>query len=227
MLPLSEIHPRITTLTFDCYGTLIDWDAGLWSVFRDVFPSLDSKRRRELFDAYVRLEAEIESAPYKSYRMVTAEALQRVAEQFNQRLDHNQGNRIAEKLPQWPPFPDTNDVLRRLKKRFRLGILSNIDRDLFAGTAKHFTVEFDFIVTAEDVRSYKPADGHFLRLLEKHARTDEVIHVGQSPYHDGLLAANFGIPFVWINRYNDMNKTTATPVTEFPNLRSFADFLNV
>jgi len=225
--PLKDILHRITTLTFDCYGTLIDWDAGLWSVFHEVFPSLDEKRRREMFDAYVRLEAEIESGPYKPYRAVMAETLQKVAAQFGQELSTNQSNRLAECLPNWPPFADTNDALRRLKKRFRLGILSNIDRDLFTGTARLLAVNFDFLVTAEDVKSYKPADGHFNRLLEKHAGKNEVIHVGQSPYHDGLLAAKFGIPFVWINRYNDLNQTTATPVAEFKNLQLLADSLEI
>ena len=129
---------------------------------------------------------------------------------------------LAESVPGWKPFPDTNPALARLKERFRLGILSNIDNDLFAATARHFESaigRFDFVITAEDVGSYKPGHGHFKRLLT--TVVDDVsthLHVAQSLFHDGVPAAELGIPFVWINRRGEVNETTARPLAELANL---------
>jgi 2-haloacid dehalogenase len=130
---------------------------------------------------------------------------------------------LAETLPEWRPFPDTNEALRRLKDRYRLGILSNIDQDLFTETARHFEVDFDVVVTAEDVRSYKPGHLHFLKLIEDYADSDSVLHVAQSLYHDGRPAGDLNIAFVWINRYNEVNTEGVTPLAEYPDLKSLAD----
>ena len=223
MQELQRILSKVTTLTFDCYGTLIDWDAGLWSSFQALLGDRVEGRRRELFDVYVQAEAQVEAGPYRKYREVLALSSERVAEHFGMRLDAGHREFLAQQLPAWRPFADTNEALMRLKKRFRLGVLSNIDRDLFAGTCKQFEAQFDFVVTAEDVGSYKPADGHFSRLLGGHVRTQEVIHLAQSPFHDGVPARRFGIAFVWINRYNETNQTVALPVGEFADLASFAN----
>jgi 2-haloacid dehalogenase len=110
-----------------------------------------------------------------------------------------------------------------LKERFRLGVLSNIDRDLFAGTCRHFSVNFDFVITAEEVKSYKPAPGHFRTLFDHHASKNQVVHVAQSLYHDGAPAESFGLPFVWINRYGQKNDTAVKPSLEFPELRALAE----
>ena len=126
-------------------------------------------------------------------------------------------------MPDWPPFADTNEALVSLKRRFRLGILSNIDRNLFAETARRFDVAFDFVVTAEDVRSYKPGHAHFERLLSKHAEPGRVVHVAQSLFHDGVPTAELGIAFVWINRYNDANTARVHRLGEYADLKSFAE----
>ena len=222
MAPLSELFVKADTLTFDCYGTLIDWSAGLRSALGRIFGEA-AGRDATLIDAYVETEAEVEAGEHRLYREVLAETVRRLASCLQVDLPPGREDWLAEALPAWTPFADTNEALRRLKRRFRLGVLSNVDRDLFSGTARHFAVDFDFVITAEDVGSYKPAPGHFQRLIESHAPAETVVHVGQSPYHDGVPAEAFGLPFVWINRYAQENRTGVRPDLEFPDLRSLAD----
>lgn len=220
---IKDVFRRTKTITFDCYGTLIDWSAGLSRSFATIFGPAVDERKQEWFDAYVRVEAEVESGPYRSYREVLAFVTERLARHFDLHLSPGREAKLAELLPGWAPFPDTIDALKRLKQRFRLGVLSNVDKDLFAGTAKQFGVAFDFVVTAEDVRSYKPAYGHFQRLVDAHGGIETALHVAQSLYHDGAPANELGLAFVWINRYKERNKSSVRPLAEFPDLRSFAD----
>jgi 2-haloacid dehalogenase len=219
----QDVLQRVKTITFDCYGTLIDWRKGLGSTFTELFGPAVDDRIDELFRTYVPTEAAVEAGPYQSYRQVLSVVAQQVAEQLGFELPPKRAGLLAERLPDWVPFPDTNDALVRLKRRCRLGILSNIDRDLFAGTARYFDTTFDLIVTAEDVRAYKPAQAHFERLLNAHSPPDSVLHVAQSLFHDGISAHELGIPFVWINRYSEPNLTNVEPVAVFPDLRSLAD----
>ena len=223
MSTIDQVLRRSRVIAFDCYGTLIDWAAGLRGSLDAVFGETVAQLGTELFEAYVQLEAVVEAEPYRPYREVLAATAERLAQRYGLELPPGRARRLAETLPEWRPFPDTNAALARLKEHYRLGVLSNIDRDLFAGTARHFDIEFDFVVTAEDVRSYKPAPGHFHRLLEDCAEQETVLHVAQSLYHDGIPAAELGMAYVWINRYRGVNDTTARPVAEYPDLKSLAD----
>ena len=223
MNTVDEVLRRTRVITFDCYGTLIDWAAGLRGSLDAVFGEALTQHHAELFEAYTQVEAVVEAEPYHSYREVLAATVERLAQRLDLELPPGRARLLAESLPEWRPFPDTNAALRRLKERYRLGVLSNIDRDLFVGTARHFDVEFDFVVTAEDVQSYKPGHGHFRKLLEDHAEPKTVLHVAQSLYHDGVPAAELGLAYVWINRYRGENDTTARPVAEYPDLKSLAD----
>lgn len=220
-----KLSPAIDTLTFDCYGTLIDWEGGLTRSFAEIFGPEALKRRAELFAAYVPIEAELEKGPYLSYRDILGEVTKRLARQFDWNLSKSHENRLAELLPTWTAFADTNAALIRLKEKFRLGILSNIDRDLFAQTAKHFSVEFDFVITAQDVRSYKPSPGHFHRMLAEFGKKDRVLHVAQSQFHDGRVANALGLAFAWINRYNDAADSTVRADGVYPDLKSLAEDL--
>ncbi len=220
--PIATLGTKIRTLTFDCYGTLVDWKLGLANSFRTLFgPTIDS-RIDELFARYVELEAELEAGSFRKYRDILTEVALHVGEFLNRPIHRSEAERLAEMLPRWSLFADTNDALRLLKTRFRLGVLSNIDRDLFAGTARQFDIEFDFVVTAEDVGSYKPAHGHFLRAFERHVDRASTLHVGQSLFHDGRPTHELGIPFVWINRYAQVHDASLRPAAEYPDLRSLA-----
>ncbi|RME41316.1 MAG: haloacid dehalogenase, partial [Planctomycetota bacterium] len=135
MADWQSILPQITTLTFDCYGTLIDWQAGLQCSLGMLFEIDDRRRLRTLFERYVATEMDVEAESYRPYREVLAETARRVAESFGLDLSPQRAARLAEMLPTWPAFPDTAEALARLGTRYRLGVLSNVDRDLFADTA--------------------------------------------------------------------------------------------
>ncbi|MCO6436749.1 MAG: HAD-IA family hydrolase [Phycisphaerae bacterium] len=213
---------RATTLTFDCYGTLIDWDRGLRNAFVDAFGPAIRGRLDELYDVYNRIEAEVESGPYRPYREIIRETLLRVGAHFGMGSGEVHENALVDGLPSWEPFPDTNDALVLLKQRYRLGVLSNIDRDLFKETARHFSVAFDFVITAEDVRGYKPGTGHFQRVIAEHGPASNIVHVAQSLFHDGVPAREQGLAFVWINRYKHGRSGSSTPLAEFRDLKSLA-----
>jgi 2-haloacid dehalogenase len=222
---LVELAERTEVLTFDCYGTLIDWRAGLTQSFMTMFGASVEPRLVELFEAYQAIEGEVEADGYRTYREVLAEVARRMALRLALALPSERAGLLADTLPTWPAFDDTGEGLKRLKRRFRLGVLSNIDGDLFARTAERFPVGFDFVVTAQDVRSYKPGHGHFRAMLESHGTLETTVHVAQSLFHDGVPARELGLAYVWINRYSQRNDTPARPVAEFPDLRSLADAL--
>lgn len=220
-----QVASKVELITFDCYGTLIDWSAGLAESLQTIFDGKLSVSIEQLFDAYVRIEAEIESGPFQSYRAVLTETVIRLAARFDVALLPGRAEQFPGMLPAWRPFPDTVDALRRLKRTFQLGILSNVDGDLFAGTNQRLGVEFDVVITAEDVRSYKPGHAHFQRLLAKHPQKDSILHVAQSLFHDGAPCGELDIAFTWINRYNESNRTSVKPLAEFADLKSLADAL--
>ena len=223
MPPINELLQRIETITFDCYGTLIDWRAGLADTFIELFGESVANRKAELLAAYVPIEAEVEAGRYQPYRRVLAAVAEQLARQFGLDLSPDRAGLLAERLPDWPPFADTNEALGRLKQRYRLGVLSNIDRDLFAGTTRCFDTAFDFVVTAQDVHAYKPAHAHFERLLVAHSERDRVLHVAQSLFHDGVPSSRLGLAYVWINRYDESNTTNVQPSATYPDLKSLAD----
>jgi len=180
-------------------------------------------RQKALLDIYMEEEAIVESQTYRSYREVVIEAFARVAKRLQVDIPTDRVDQLPELVPSWTPFSDTNEALKRLKAKFRLGILSNIDRELFDGTTEHFDVAFDFVITAEDVRSYKPAPGHFERLLAEHGPVESIVHIAQSLMHDGVPANKLGIAFVWINRYNHDNDRQVNVQDQYPTLRALAD----
>jgi 2-haloacid dehalogenase/putative hydrolase of the HAD superfamily len=187
-------------VTFDCYGTLIDWEAGII----DAFQSEAAKdgivlQGDQIIERYSAEEPAVEFSSYLPYREVLGATAQRVAARIGWELPPERAGFLAASLPEWQPFSDTNPALERLARRFRLGILSNIDDDLLAATRKHFTVAFDLIVTAQQVRSYKPGLAHFKEALMR-TGDRQVLHAAQSYFHDVIPASTLGIPVVWVNR---------------------------
>jgi len=211
----------VKTLTFDCYGTLIDWRAGLESSFLQIFGASIMPLMHDLFQRYVEAEKEVEGRGFQPYRDVLADVVKEIAGGMGMPVTADQASMLAILLPDWRAYTDTVDALQRLKKRFRLGVLSNVDRDLFAGTNRKLGVEFDFVITAQDVESYKPAPPHFERMLAEQGTKKDVLHVAQSVFHDGTACAQLGIDWIWINRYADANTSDVKPLAEFPDLDSF------
>ncbi len=203
---------RYDFVTFDCYGTLIDWESGIGDAFRDAGVDLT---RDEVLRQYARVEPVVEHERYRSYREVLAETARRIADR--------DGAFLAESLPRWQPFPDTNAALERLRDAgHKLGILSNVDDDLLAGTRRHFTVDFDLIVTAQQVRSYKPGHAHFETARAK-IGSARWLHAAQSNFHDIAPATELGIDNAWVNRHGDSGGVR--PTYEVRDLKALADLL--
>jgi 2-haloalkanoic acid dehalogenase type II len=194
------LRPEI--LTFDCYGTLIDWESGISGAFRSLLARSRSTPKvdvAKLFKLYEEEEKRVEKEEYRPYREVLAETASRVARRTGWELPLEDAGFFADDLPSWKPFEETNPALRRLSRNCELGILSNVDEDLLAGTLKHLAVPFDLIVTAEQVRSYKPGRAHFEKAKEIIGGSAWV-HVAGSLYHDIEPALGLGISAVWVNR---------------------------
>jgi len=187
-------------VTFDCYGTLIDWEGGIADAFARKARRLQrTAPRADVLAAYHEVEPEIEGDAYRPYREVLVRAAERVARRLG--WGEVDGAFLAESLPSWVPFPDTNPALERLTKAgVRLGILSNVDDDLLAGTRRHLSARFDPIVTAQQVRSYKPAAAHFEEARRRLPAGARWLHAAQSYFHDVAPAKALGIPVAWINR---------------------------
>jgi 2-haloacid dehalogenase/putative hydrolase of the HAD superfamily len=193
-------------ITFDCYGTLIDWETGIRESFEQSLRDLGLGRSEEaiVFDLYQEEEKRIEALrPYRSYRTVLSEAASAAARRLGKNVPETLSGVLAEQLPTWNSFPDTNPALERLAMKYKLGILSNVDNDLLTGTLKHFKVPFDLVVTAEQVRSYKPRTKHFEEARRIIGTDTSWLHVAASLYHDVEPASRLGIKTVWVNRKNE------------------------
>lgn len=201
MPPMLDLG-RFQVLTFDCYGTLIDWETGIFSALRPILsahgkPITDSA----LLEMYSTLEAEAEQGEFQPYRDV----LQSVVRGFGQRLEFTptpaEMRSLPESLATWRPFPDTVPALVELKKRYQLAVISNVDDDLFAATAPQLRVSFNHVITAWQARCYKPCLEIFQMALTRiGVSAGQVLHVGQSIYHDVIPAKSLGISTVWVNR---------------------------
>jgi 2-haloalkanoic acid dehalogenase type II len=218
--------PLYDVITFDCYGTLIDWESGISTAFANAAAS-DARPldRAQLLKAYADLEPSVEAETYRHYREVLTETAQRVAERLGWLLSREQAGFLPESLPRWQPFADTNQALERLVAAgYSLGILSNVDDDLLAGTRRHLTVTFDLIVTAQQVGSYKPAHGHFLEARQRLAGK-RWLHAAQSYFHDVIPARTLGIPVAWINRKHESASDGGRAEREYHTLTELADWL--
>jgi len=213
-------------ITFDCYGTLIDWESGIADAFKKtaatVGVALDTSAA---LAAYADIEPVVEAETYRTYRAVVAETARRVAKQLGWPIPEDRATFIADSLPSWHPFTDTNPALKRLAAAgYRLGILSNVDDDLLTGTLRHFSVKFDLLVTAQQVGSYKPAHKHFLTARDR-IGTRRWLHAAQSYFHDVVPARELGISVAWINRQRSAAPDGGHADREFRTLADLADWL--
>src|SRR3954462_3342588 len=193
---------RFDVLTFDCYGTLIDWEAGLLAALHHILAA-HSKQLDDatLLQSFGEFEQRFEPGPFQPYREVLASVVRQFGIALAFSPTPEEVRSLADSLPTWKPWPDTVAALRCLKNQFRLAIVSNVDDDLFAQTRPQLQVPFDKIVTAEQAQAYKPSLKIFeLALSRINAPADRVLHVGQSIYHDVVPAQSLGVATVWINR---------------------------
>ncbi len=223
-------------LSFDCYGTLIDWETGIASVLvpwaREAGLDLTDE---ELLVAYAANEENAERAnPTALYPTILAESFRRVGASLGVEVSDEWADKLGGSVPSWPAFPDSHDALVSLGERYKLIIVSNVHREGFAGSNSRLGVAFDKIITAEDVGAYKPAANHFealdVALAELNVRRDRLLHVAQSLYHDHVPAKRHGLASVWINRRHNRPGWGATPqpteefsyALEFPTMQAFA-----
>ena len=224
-------------LSFDCYGTLIDWETGIAGVLRPWAQERGLDLTDEaLLTAYSAREARAEAEhPADNYPLILARSFRELGQELGAQVTDEDADRLSASIPGWPAFEDSPDALKALAQRYRLIILSNVDRASFAASNRRLQVTFTSILTAEDIGSYKPSPKNFEALLAEVTRLgmprDRLLHVAQSLFHDHVPAKQFGLPTVWINRRHDRPGWGATPeppagVTldwEFPSLRAFAD----
>jgi 2-haloalkanoic acid dehalogenase type II len=214
-------------ITFDCYGTLIDWERGI----REAFVAAAAAdgvtvEPRAVLAAYEALEPVVEAEGFRRYREVLAETARRVAARLSWSLDPRRAAFLAESLPDWPPFPDTGPALARLVAAgYALAILSNTDEDLLAATRRrHLAVPFEFVVTAEAVRSYKPAAAHF-EAARARIGPRRWLHAGASDFHDMRPSRALGVANAWINRTGARPADGGAADRQFGDLTGLADWL--
>lgn len=215
-------------ITFDCYGTLIDWENGIVTAFQsEAADDGVELAADDIVTAYGIEEPLVESGPYRSYGEVLGETARRVGARLGWNIEPERAGFLAASLPDWTPFPDTNTSLDRLASKYELGILSNVDDDLLSATRRHFSVTFDMIVTAQQVKSYKPGAAHFTEALERTAGK-RLVHAAQSYFHDVVPTTRLGIPVVWVNRHGSpVEPSGPLPTHEVRTLTELADFMGV
>jgi 2-haloacid dehalogenase len=210
--------------SFDCYGTLIDWNLGIRSVLARVFGEPDADR---LLSRYHQLEPVIqEKHPTMPYREVMAAVLAELARDEGVELPAGEADALGRSLPSWPPFDEVPGELRAVRERgWRLAILSNTDRDLIESSMERLGAHFELAIVASEIGSYKPAHGHWDAFAERTASEQGVhVHVAASLYHDIAPAKELGIPAIWINRSGQESELPRA--AELPDLRGLADVLD-
>jgi 2-haloacid dehalogenase len=222
-------------LTFDCYGTLIDWETGLWEALQ---PILAQHRvtlaRDDALALYGTLESAAERGPYHAYRTVLRMVLEGLGARLGFMPTESELQRFAASVGDWPAFPDSAPALQALHNRYKLAIISNIDDDLFAMSAPRLGVQFDWIITAQQAQSYKPSVYNFQMALARiGVPPQKILHVAQSLYHDIRPARALGLCTVWVNRRHAQPGFGATPPVqaqpdvEVPDLRTLAEQIGV
>lgn len=221
-------------LTFDCYGTLVDWERGLLDALRPLtaahgvaWPGDES-----MLERFAAAESAAEAGPWRPYRAVLEDVARTLGRGLGLEATDEEVSGFAASVSRWPPFPDTVAALRALGSRYRLAVVSNVDDDLFEGTAALLGIAFDQVVTARQVRSYKPARAHFDEVLRRlDLPRERVLHVAQSLYHDVAPAKALGFTCVWVNRRQGRAGGGATAPAraaadlELPDLAALAELL--
>ena len=204
---------RFEWLSFDCYGTLVDWETGVSGAVGEVLKSHGLlKSRAEVLALFADVEPKVQdSRDYLEYRIVLHRVMEMIGTELGFQCTESELGCLADTLPDWPIFPEVAAALKAMKARCKLAVISNVDDGLFAKTAEAMGVDFDVVVTAEQVRSYKPSLRNFHAAAARMAVDKERwLHVAQSLYHDVGPANRLGIAGVWVNRANRGGATLAT-----------------
>ena len=230
---------RYEVISFDCYGTLIDWESGIVSGLRPVLANHGVEATDdEILELHALTEHRLQSSSrpgsYVKYREVLGEEVREAGRRWGFEPDPSEVGALADSLRDWRPFPDTVEALRALKTGYKLAIISNVDDGLFALTACHLEVEFDWIVTAEQAGTYKPSTNNFeVALGRMGVAPERLLHAAESLFHDVVPAKELGLSTVWVHRRAGKEGFGATPPADaepdfvVPNLETLASELGV
>ncbi|NET26729.1 haloacid dehalogenase type II [Okeania sp. SIO1I7] len=220
-------------VSFDCYGTLIDWESGIITVLKNLIANHQINiSPQQILEMFAKFESEAEAGEYIKYREVLKQVVEKIGKELNFQPTESELNSLANSIKNWQPFPDTITALQTLKQKYRIAIISNIDDDLFTDTAKHLQIEFDFVITAQQIKSYKPSQKNFKTAIKKMEITPEkLLHIAQSIYHDIVPAKAMGLSTIWVNRRQEKEGLGATlpasekPDLEVPDLKTLVDLI--
>lgn len=226
---------QFEVLSFDCYGTLIDWESGILTPLKTILSNHNINiGDQQILELFAERESIQEERKYLKYREILKKVVQDFGEKLSFEPSEEELNSLAESIQYWKPFPDTVGALKALKKRYKLSIISNIDDDLFSYSAKKLEVEFDWIITAEQVKSYKPSLQNFEVAIQRMGiAPDKLLHVAQSIYHDIVPAKTLGLAAVWVNRRQGKEGFGATvpasgnPDLEVPDLKTLVSLMAI
>ena len=219
---------KVTFVTFDVYGTLIDWESGVFDAFRreasrDGFTIDD---REEIIPRFHQYEREIEGGSYELYAEVLRRVAIRIAKDIGWPLETSRAGFLPDSLARWPAFKETNTQLDRFRKKYELGLISNIDDKLLGETRRWFKTDFDLVVTAQQVRSYKPDPAHFKEAERRIGTRKGWVHVASSYYYDVEPCIKAKIPVIWVNRNKEtLDASQKKPTAEVKNLLEAAKLL--
>jgi 2-haloacid dehalogenase len=226
---LVPLPKTVRWVTFDCYGTLIDWETGVYEAFqkeaaRDGF-TID---RNELIPRFLQVQREIQRGSYELYAEVLRRTAVRVAAELGWDLEPSRAGFLPDSVPDWPPFRETNAQLERFAKKYEIGILANIDDKLLGATRRHFRVDFDLVVTAQQVRSYKPDPAHFKECARRIGGKKNWVHIASGYETDVEPVLKMRVPGIWVNRRGEeLEPGKKKPTAEVKNLREAAKLLKL
>jgi 2-haloacid dehalogenase len=223
------IPKNVTFVTFDVYGTLIDWETGIYEAFakeaaRDDF-EID---RAQLIPLFHEISREIEGGSYELYAEVLRRTAIEIAKRLEWPLEPSRSGFLPDSVQRWKPFKETNTQLQKLAKKYKLGLLSNIDDKLLGQTRRHIPTDFDLVVTAQQVRSYKPEAAHFTECARRIGGKRGWVHVTASHYHDVVPCVKARVPVIWVNRSKEtLESSQKKPTLEVASLKEAAKALGV
>jgi len=218
-----------TFVTFDVYGTLIDWETGIWDAFaaeaqRDGF----TIEREEVIPMFMEISREIESGSYELYAEVLRRTVVEIARRLGWPLEPSRSGFLPDSVQRWMPFKETRPTLDKLAKTYNIGLISNIDDKLLGQTRRHIGLDFDIVVTAQQVRSYKPDAAHFNECGRRIGGKKGWVHVASSYYHDVEPCVKGKIPVIWVNRHKEtLDAGQRKPTAEVTSLREAAKLLGI
>jgi 2-haloacid dehalogenase len=227
MMPAFMALPKdIQWVTFDVYGTLIDWETGITEAFekeakRDGF-TIDRDR---LIPRFHEIEREIEGGSYELYAEVLRRTAVQIAKEFEWSLEPSRSGFLPDSVPRWKPFKETNPQLKKIAAKFQTGLISNIDDKLLGMTRRHLPTDFDLVVTAQQVRSYKPDPAHFKEFERRIEKKKGWVHIAASYYHDVEPCLKLKVPVIWVNRNKEDLDGRKKPDAEVKSLAEAAKLI--